>query len=71
MNLSVFELVFLLVVEYEAELLNVGHDGSTPSGTLHEGEYGVKEPVLTKVIRLLNLRFLLVLLISALNRPFI
>ena len=71
MNLSVLELVLLLVVEHKAKLLNVGHNGSAPSGTLHEREYGIKEPVLTQVIGLrVNLRFLLLLLSSTLNRPF-
>jgi hypothetical protein len=46
MNPCVFQLVFLLCVEYEAVLIKKAHNGSLPSGAAKEINDNVKEPIL-------------------------
>ena len=57
MNLSVFELILILVVEDEAVLVEEAHDGRLPARTAQEVDDYIEEPVLepeTKALRFLT-----------------
>lgn len=57
MNLSVFKLVFLFVVENKAVLVEEAHDGCLPARTAKKVDDYIKEPVLkieTKALRFLT-----------------